>query len=171
MALVRRRERPPADLLAQLDHDERVVSWAADDVGQSVVATTRALWWPGPHGWRRIGWHLIDKATWRDGTLTVIEADVVDGMLLVDRRPVAVRLEHARDLPPTVRSRIEASVVRSEVQSLAIGSARFVARRISGVDGVSWWARLEDGTPDTPAVRDEVRARLDQLEQSWRVIP
>lgn len=158
-----RRERPPASLVERLERDERLVSWAR--TGEDVVAATnRGLWVPPG---RRIGWHLVDKAVWRDGVLVVTEAELVDDLLLADRPPLALPLPEPRDLPPTVRRRVEASVVRSEVLPVTGGAARFVARRISGRDGVTWWARLEPGTPDTEWVRAAVRARLDELAASW----
>src|SRR3954447_10893075 len=155
MALFHRREMPPA--LPGLDKDERVVSWADTDDGDVVAATPLGLWWPGR---RRIGWQFVDKAVWRDGVLTVTEADVVDDLLLVDREPVSVALAKPRDLPPTVRKRVEGNIVRTELLAVPGGAVRFVARRQPGVDGVSWWAHLEDGTADTPTVRSAIAARL-----------
>lgn len=157
MAWLRRRERPPE--IDGLEQDERVVSWA--DADQDIVAATPlGLWWPGLTGLRRIPWQHIDKVIWRDGQLSVIEADVEDDTLLVDRDPVSVRLTKPRDLPPTVRKRVEANIVRTELLTIAGGAVRFVARRQPGRDGVTWWARLEPGTPDSEAVRSAVRARL-----------
>jgi hypothetical protein len=158
MALFHRREDPPA--IEGLERDERVVSWADTTDGQVVAATQFGLWWPGP---RRIPWQHIDKAVWRDGVLTIIEADVVDDLLLVDRAPVYATLARPRDLPPTVRKRVEANIVRTELLSVPGGAVRFVARRQPGRDGVGWWARLEAGTPDTPTVRSAIAARLAML--------
>lgn len=172
----RRRERPPSDAIAQLDRDERVVSWArlADGArpndgadGSAVVATPRGLWLPSGPGYRRVGWELIDKAVWSDGVLRIVEAEVVDDLLLRDRPPLSLELAEPRDLPPTVRKRVETSVVRSEVLPVAGGAARFVARRVPGRDGVSWWARLEAGTRDTAATRASVRERLADLSANW----
>jgi hypothetical protein len=160
MRLFARRDAPPAEVLAQLPRDERVVSWADVLGGAVVIATPAGLWWPQDGARRLIAWQHITKATWQARTLQVIEADVVDGLLLVDREPVAVDLAVPRDLPPVVRKRIEANVVRSELLGIVGGKARFVARRIPGQDGVRWWARLEDGTPDTPQIRSALSARL-----------
>src|SRR5206468_11069946 len=63
-------------------------------------------------------WQHIDRATWRDDVLTVIEADVVDDLLLVDRPPVAARLARPRDLPPTVRKRVEGNIVKTELATV-----------------------------------------------------
>jgi hypothetical protein len=169
MKLFHRKEVPPADLVAQLPSDERVVSWADVRGGGVVLATSAGLWWPSEGGPRRIGWQYITKAVWQDGVLRVIEADVIDDLLLADRDPVAVELEVPRDLPPVVRKRIESNVVRSEVIAVIGGTARFVGRRIPGQDGLRWWARLEDGTPDTDQVRSAVAARLAMLRAQHEV--
>lgn len=160
MALFGRRERPPAEVVARLDPDERVVSWADTAAGTEVVATPLGLWWPFPEGPRRLGWQYLDKVVWRDGVLTVTEAEVIDGELLVDRPPVAARLTVPRDLPPVVRKRVEGNIVRRELVSVTGGTVRFVARKQPGRDGVTWWARLEPGTPDTAPVRAAISARL-----------
>jgi hypothetical protein len=109
-------------------------------------------------------WQHIDKVIWQDGRLFVIEADVVDDLLLVDRPPVSVALTKPRDLPPTVRKRVEANIVRTELVTVPGGSVRFVARRQPGRDGVTWWARLEPGTRDSAEVRSAVRARVAILQ-------
>jgi hypothetical protein len=163
MALLRRRETPPAEVVSRLPKDERVVSWGDVGPGGVVLATPRGLWWPGADGPRLIGWQHVNKAVWRDDRLTVIEAEVVDDLLLVDRLPVSVELSTPRDLPATVRKRVEANVVRSELRVVGGGHARFVARRIPGRDGVVWWVRLESGLPDTDEVRSQVGAALAVL--------
>ena len=151
-----RRARPPAAIARLLARDDRVVSWAPVAAGGAVLASRFGLWWPAGAGARLIGWQHVDKAVWDDGTLTVIEAEVVDDLLLVDLAPLSAVIDEPRDLPPTIRARVEASVARSELGRLTGGSARFVARRVPGRDGLTWWARLEPGTPDSPALRAEV---------------
>jgi hypothetical protein len=167
MALLRRREAPPPDMLAVLPKGERVLSWGSAESGAVVLATRRGLWWPEADGPRLIGWEHIDKAVWRDGRLTVTEADVVDDVLLVDRAPRSVELCAPRDLPATVRKRVEANVVRSELRSVGGGLARFVARRIPGRDGVVWWVRLEGGLADTEPVRAQIDAERAVLQAQW----
>jgi hypothetical protein len=155
-----RRERPPADLVARLDPDDRVLAWADTDDDRVVLASRHGVWWPGRDGPRLIRWQHVDKAIWRDGILTITEADVVDDFLLVDRPPVSAGLKRPRDLPPVLRKRVEANIVRSELVTLSGAVVRFVARREPGRDGVTWWARLEPGTRDNAVVRSAVRARL-----------
>lgn len=167
MRLFHRREAPPRAALACLDPGERVVSWA-DTPDFVVLATPRGLWWPtGDDALRRIGWHTVSKVVWRDGVLTVLEADVVDDLLLVDRAPASVPLRVPRDLPPTVRRRVEQNIVRSEAAPVPGGAARFVARRVPGQDGLRWWARLEPGTVDDEPTRADVAARLALLRAEW----
>lgn len=165
-AIFARRQRPPAEVLAGLDKDERVLSWGDTRGGDVIVATPLGLWWPERDGPRRIPWQHIDKVTWRDQVLTVIEADVVDDLLLVDRAPVVAVLTTPRDLPPTVRKRVEGNIARTEVAAIAGGTVRFVGRREPGRDGMTWWAHLEGATPDTDAVRAAIRARLIILRSS-----
>jgi len=159
------RKRPTAAVESLMRRDDHVVSWArAGD--QLVVASRFGLWWPEGDAHRMIGWELIDKAVWGDGRLTVIEADVVDDTFLIERPAVAVELTDPRDLPPTIRKRVESSVNRSEVVAVPGGSARFVARRVPGRDGVTWWVRLEGGLQPDEDVRETVGALLAELRSS-----
>jgi hypothetical protein len=151
-----RRPRPPAAITGLLARDDRVVSWAPVADGAAVLASRFGLWWPADAGARLIGWQHVDKAVWKDGTLTVTEAEVFDDLVLVDLAPVSAVIDEPRDLPPAIKARVEASVARSELGQLTVGSARFVARRVPGRDGLTWWARLEPGTPDSPELRAEV---------------
>ena len=64
-----------------------------------------------------------------------------------------------------MRKRVEGNIVRSDLAAVAGGAARFVARRVPGHNGVSWWARLEPGTPDTAEVRAAVRSRVELLRR------
>lgn len=155
--------RPPVEIISLMDRNDHVVSWAPVEDGTAVLASRFGLWWPEATGPRLIGWHLVDKAVWNEGNLMVIEAEVIDDLLLVDRSPVTVRLAEPRDLPPTIRKRVEASVAQSEVGAVPGGLARFVARRVPGRDGLTWWARLEPGTRDTQQAREAVRQIVDSL--------
>jgi hypothetical protein len=167
--LIQRRPRPPAEIVALLDPSDRVVSWAVVESGAVVLASRFGLWWPFADGTRRVGWELIDKASWQDGTLTLTEADLVDDLLLLDRAPVSVRLSEPRDLPPTIRKRVESSVVSSEQVSGGGVVMRVVGRRVPGRDGVSWWARLEAGTADTTETRAIVHDVLDARREQQRL--
>jgi hypothetical protein len=169
MKWLHRRDAPPADVAASLPPDERIVSWADVSGGGVVLATPSGLWWPEPQGQRLIGWHQVNKAVWEDGRLCVTEAEVLDDLLLVDRPDVCAELAVPRDLPPTVRKRVEGNVVRSQVHPVPGGTARFVARRIPGTDGLHWWARLEGETPDTAQVRSMISSQIAALKAEWEL--
>jgi hypothetical protein len=175
MALFRRRklDAEVAGLISAVDPDDRVVAWATVAGDRYVVASVRGLWWPvageDTAAMRRIPWERIDKAVWRDGVLMVVEADLVDDLVLVDRSPAALPLVEPGDVPAQVKRRIDASVVRSEIVPVVGGQARIVARRIPGRDGLTWFARLEGTTPDNVMVRDQVEqaiARFTAQEQA-----
>ena len=62
----------PAGFPGRLDPDERVVAAATTGEGDPLVVTSHGLWLAEPDGGaRRVGWHLVSKATWQSGTLTV----------------------------------------------------------------------------------------------------
>jgi len=96
MAWFARRERPPAEVLAAVGKDQRVVSWADTADGGVVVVTPKGLWWPEADGLRCMQWQYIDKVIWQDGRLFVTEAGVEDDLLLIDRPQVSVALLRAR---------------------------------------------------------------------------
>lgn len=166
MRLFGRRERPPAEALAHLDSDERVVSWATASDGGAVVATPLGLWLPG--GAERIAWHLVDKAIWRDGALTVVAAeDAGDGVL--DELPArSVRIAIPRDLPQTVRVRVERTIVSSRHYRLAAGGGvRVVGRRVPGRDGVAWQLVFDRGVErDDPTVRAAAAEIVEQARST-----
>ena len=157
MRLLGRRPRPPADAVAKLDRDERVVSWASTPEGVAVVATPLGVWLPGPAGAERIAWHLVDKAIWRDGTLTLVAAtDAGDGVL-IEQPPRSVRLSVPHDLPRTVRARVERSIAFTRYHRLPSGGGvRVVGRRVPGSDGLTWQLVFDTGVdssdPDVRAV-------------------
>lgn len=158
-----RRERPPAAALAPLDRDERVVSWASTPDGAAVVATPLGLWLPGPPAPERLAWHLVDKAIWRDGRLTLTPAlDLGDGVL-DEQPPRSVRLAAPRDLPQTVRARVERAIAYTRRHPLpGGGSVRVVGRRVPGRDGVSWQLVFDTGVDrDDPAVRAAAAALVE----------
>jgi hypothetical protein len=179
----------PARLRPPLAADERVLAWAiaaaaAGDAAAgdpaaggdaaagggaagaaappAVVATNAGLFLPGQPG--RLGWHEIHKATWDGRVLSVTPGQVVAeraGYVVTADRPAAtVPLPHPGELPNVIRSRVTRSVSYSSHHRLPAGGVLVVARRVPGVDGVSWAVRYDPGTdPADPAVR----AATDQL--------
>lgn len=166
MRLLGRRERPPADALLRLDGDERVVSWATAADG-AVIATPLGLWLPGAE---RIGWHLVDKATWRDGVLTVVAAVDSGGGVLDELPPRSVRITVPRDLPQTVRVRVERTIAVSRRYLLPGGGVRVVGRRVPGLDGVTWQQVFDPGVDrDDPEVRAAVASSVRQIRAELRL--
>jgi hypothetical protein len=170
MALFRRN--PPAPAAAKkLAGSERVLAWAVTATDAVLVATPVGLWWPSaavdedtagePE---LLPWWRIDKAVWRDEVLTITAADA-DDLLLVERRPMAQRLSDPGNLPAVIRKRIEGSIRKTERVSLPSGEVRVVARTVAGKDGLTWLARLEGGTVDTPELRGELSQLIVQLTQ------
>jgi len=104
----------PPDFTGNLVADERVLGVAELADGGHVVATSFGLWFPDGDGARRIGWHVISKATWQSSTLIVIEADetgtVEDAVLLADRPPRRLRLSHPGRVPEVVHARVTGSI-------------------------------------------------------------
>jgi len=158
------RRRPPAEAVRPLDRYERVVSWALADSGAAVLATQLGLWLPGADGPRRIPWQLVDKAVWRDGTLTVVAAEDTGDGVLAEQPPTSVRLAEPRDLPPTVRARVERSIGYSRHHRLEpAGGVRVVGRRVPGRDGLSWQLVFDPGTDeDDPLLRIQAERLVAQ---------
>ena len=165
-----RRGKPPAKLRPALERNERVLAWAptADDAKLAVVVTSLGLWLPGRP---RLGWHQIHKATWSGSRLTVVPSvPVAEGVgedgsaytVMADDAPVEVTLTDPGNVPMSVRQRVTKSVAYTAHYPLPVGGVRVVARRVAGVDGVSWHVRYDDGTnitdPDVVAMTAEIVA-------------
>jgi hypothetical protein len=160
--LVRGAPRLPAGRRPALAPDERVVAWApVGDEGtgetRTVVVTNRGLWLPGE---TRLAWHLIHKAVWSGRQLTVTPAEVVaerDGYdLMTDRPPRTFQLPEPDDVPEQVRARVTGSVAYTQLHPAPGGGrVRVVARRVSGVDGLTWAVRADAGVDvDSAAARE-----------------
>ena len=106
----------------------------------------------------RLGWHEIHKAVWSGRELAVTPAGVVaerDGFTEVADLPVeTVLLIEPGDVPEQVRARVTGSVSYTSHHDLG-GGVRVAARKVSGVDGLTWTARYDPGTPASPAVAEE----------------
>jgi hypothetical protein len=140
----------PADWPGELVADERVLASAGLQDGGHLVATSLGLWVPDGAGSRRIGWHLISKATWAEGGLGVIEAEetgtVEDAVLLSDRPLRRFRVAAPGHLPEAVHKRVTGSILSRNRRELAGGGAWFVQRKVSGRDGVVLQVRADPGT-------------------------
>ncbi len=154
----------PVELHPDLDKDERVLAWApagdTEPLKDVVVVTTLGLWWDET----RTGWHRIDKAVWDGEHLVVTPAEVVaerDGYEVVaDGEPVRLRLTDPDNVPHQVRLRVTGSVRHPRHYELPGGGVWVFARRVAGLDGLTWTVRYDPGTdPDDLAVV----AATDQL--------
>jgi hypothetical protein len=156
----------PAGFTGTLDADERVLAAAVTGDGGPVLVTPLGLWVSGPDGSaRRIGWHMISKVTWRQGTITVVEAaetGAVDGVvLIVDRPPLRLKLTEPGRVPELVQARVEGSIRSRQRCELPGGGAWIVRRKVPGRDGVLLQLRPDTGTDDA-AVRELAASAVDQ---------
>jgi hypothetical protein len=140
-----------------LDADERVLAVAAlTGSDRHLVATSVGLWLPTDDGARRLGWHLVSKASWKNSTLVLVEAieDArIDGaVLLTDLAPVRWRIDQPGRLPEVVHARVEGSIRSRHHRELPGGGAWFVQRKVAGADGTVLQVRPDPGT-DPDAVR------------------
>ncbi|MFF5178094.1 hypothetical protein ACFY2Q_08720 [Micromonospora sp. NPDC000316] len=159
---------PPADR-PPLARDERVLAWAAAGNGEGdgvVVASNLGLWLPGRK--HHLGWHDILKAVWSGRQLTVTPAEVAterDGYTVVVDGPAETYLIiDPGELPHQVRARVTRSVAYTEHHRLPGGAVRVAARRVAGVDGLTWTVRPDPGTP----VDDDLLAETDLLVTAAR---
>ncbi|MFG1955713.1 hypothetical protein [Micromonospora sp. NPDC048830] len=164
MGLFNRRPKLPPAARPPLAGDERVLAWAAAGNGEGdgvIVASNLGLWLPGRG--ERIGWHDILKAVWSGRELTVTPAERVaerDGYLVVADCPAETYLLlDPGDLPHQVRARVTRSVAYTEAHPVPGGAGRVAARRVPGVDGLTWTVRYEPGTPvdDEPVLAETAR--------------
>jgi hypothetical protein len=153
LARLLRFERPPAEALAALGPEERLTGWGTTDDGDVVLATTHGLWLPGPEQRRHLPWHTIHKATWEQGALRIVPGVEIEKGIVADDEPVLVPLLEPRDLPAEVRTRVTRSVAYSSHHPLPNGGVRVLARRVAGVNGLSWALRYDPGS--APGEDDE----------------
>ncbi|MFI9006441.1 hypothetical protein ACIGNX_04295 [Actinosynnema sp. NPDC053489] len=153
----------PEGFTGSLDADENVLA-SAPVGGEWLVATSHGLWLPGP---RRVGWHLISKATWSGNALAVVEAveDGTAGAAVVLRDLPAQRfpLESPGRVPEAVHERVTGSI-KSREHNATVG-AWFVQRKVAGRDGVVLQVRPDPGV-DVDRVREvaaSVAAKIAKL--------
>jgi hypothetical protein len=161
-----RRPKLPADKRPPLEREERVVAWAETPAGDAVVATNRGLFLPGRPA--RLPWHQIHKAVWSGRELVVTPAGTVeerDGYEVAEDLPGEGHLLlDPRDLPQQVYTRVTRSVAYTVHHPVpGGGGVRVVARRVSGMDGLTWTVRYDPGTDrDSAAVRERTAELVAQ---------
>ncbi|CCH28850.1 hypothetical protein ABZ816_28005 [Actinosynnema sp. NPDC047251] len=138
----------PEGFTGELAKDEHVLASAATGEG-FLVATTLGLWLPGP---RRLGWHLVSKASWSGSALSVVEAEedglAGEAVLLRDLPAVRYPLATPGKVPEVVHARVTGSI-RSRHRNEDPG-AWFLQRKVPGRDGVVLQVRPD---PDADAAR------------------
>ena len=159
----------PADFPGKLTAEERVLAVAEVRDGGRLVATSLGLWLPEGSGSRRVGWHLISKATWDNGTLALIEAEetgTVEGAVLLTDRPTRrFRLAGQGGVPEAVHARVTGSIKSSHHRDLPGGGVWVVQRKVAGRDGIVVQVRADPGTSED-AVRSltvQVMAKLKRV--------
>jgi hypothetical protein len=175
----RRRRKPPAKLRPALERNERVLAWAptaAAELPGAVVVTNLGLWLPGRAA--RLGWHQVHKATWSGSNLTVVPSvRIADGIgsdgspftVMGDDASVVVSLSDPDEVPAIVRKRVTKSVAFTAHFPLPSGGVRVVARRVAGVNGLTWHVRYDDGTdPADPEVQAVTAAMVAEAAQPLR---
>jgi hypothetical protein len=159
-------EQLPDGFAGRLDEQERVLAVAEMVGGGHLVVTSHGVWLPDG---RRIGWHLVSKATWSDGALTVVEAEEFDSTgevaLLRDLPPRQLRLAEPGGVPEAVHKRVESSIRYRHHRELPGGGAWFVQRSVPGRDGLLLQVRADPGT-DAAAVRRVATEVAGQLRQA-----
>ena len=140
----------PPGFSGTLAADEHVLGSAELGGGGVLVATSLGLWLPADDGPRRVGWHLISKATWSGGVLTVIEAAEDDtagaAVLIVDLPAHRFVLERPGPVPRVVQARVTDSIRSRHHHELPGGGAWFVQRKVPGVAGIVLQVRPDPGT-------------------------
>ncbi|MEV7554632.1 hypothetical protein AB0N89_33860 [Amycolatopsis sp. NPDC089917] len=140
-------DRVPADFDGTLDDGEHVVGGAAVEGGGYLLVTALGLWIPGP---RRVGWHLVGKAAWADGVLTLTESEETGtagkAVVLADKPPVRFRLARPGKVPILLRQRVDGSIRGRHRKDLENGGAWFVERKVPGQDGTVLQVRPDLGT-------------------------
>lgn len=149
-----RRPELPRSARPVLARDERILAWAATATAtEPMVVTSMGLWLPGRP---RLGWHEIHKAIWAGasggGRLTVVPSVQVESVhvngeelyaIMADGETVEVTLPDPGDVPEQVRTRVTRSVAYTAHHTLSGGGVRVVARRVPGVDGLTWHVRFD----------------------------
>ncbi|GAA3843232.1 hypothetical protein [Amycolatopsis tucumanensis] len=156
----------PEDFPGRLAEGENAIGSAPVRGGGHLVVTELGLWIPVPDGARRIGWHLISKAVWGDGALTVTEADETGtagaAVVLRDREPVRFELPRPGKVPWLVRQRVDGSIRARHRAELTSGGVWFVQRKLPGRDGVVLQARPDPGV-DLDVVAAIAREAAEKL--------
>jgi len=159
-------DRTPEGFAGTLEPGEDVVDSAPVEGGGHLVATALGLWIPSADGARRVGWHLVGKATWADGVFTLTESAEAGAagaaVVLADLPPVRFRLPSPGKVPREAYQRVEGSIRSRHRQEIGTGGAWFVQRKVPGRDGSVLQVRPDPGTDVAlvEAIAEQVAAKL-----------
>nr|WP_034276719.1 hypothetical protein [Haloechinothrix halophila] len=160
----------PEGFTGTLVDNEYVLATATAEQGP-LVATRLGLWLPEEAGARRVGWHLISKATWDNDVLTVIQAEETgqagDATVIADLAPKRFPLRHPGKLPKVVHARVTASICAKYRKELPGGAAWFVQRSIPGTKTEVLQVRPEPGVDEFVAA-EIAREAAEQLREEER---
>jgi hypothetical protein len=155
----------PADFPGVLEADEQVLAVARMADG-ALIATHLGLWLPEG---RRLGWHLLSKATWKNGVLVVVEAEEAGSaggaVLLRDLPDRRLALTEPRRLPDVVHERVNQSIRSRHHRELPGGGAWLVQRKVPGQDGIVLQVRADRGA-DEEAVAEFAATVAERLSQA-----
>ncbi len=150
--------RLPEALIAAIQPEEVILASCRTLDGVLLAASRFGCWDVGvdDDAAHRTDWHLISKATLRNGALTIVTAEEVgdwpDGtVLLADRVPVAHRLPVPTRISDIVHTRVRRSVAASRHLDWPGAGGWVVLRRVAGRDGLARQLRLDPGAdPNAP---------------------
>jgi len=151
-----------------------VLTFATTPYGDLIVATQRGLWVadhgnavagptaPDPGG-RLLRWEFIVTAKWAGDVLTVTSAQEVEPSIMRRLPAISLSLPEPADLPRVVQQRVDRSVAVSRRRTLGTGStALVVGRRVSGRDGLLWYAVFDrDSDADDLELRRAAAALVE----------
>ncbi|MDQ0376287.1 hypothetical protein [Amycolatopsis thermophila] len=156
----------PEGFPGRFEAPENALAAAPVAGGGHVVVTELGLWVPAGGAARRIGWHLVSKAAWGDGVLTVTEAEETGtagaAVLLREREPVRFELTEPGKVPWLVRRHVDGSIRGRHRTELTGGGVWFVQRKLPGQDGVVLQARPDPGV-DAEVVAAIAREAAERL--------
>ena len=85
-----------------------------------------------------------------------------------DLPPLIITLLDPDRVPEQIRTRVNKSIAHTSYHPLAAGfGVRVVARRVSGVDGLRWTVRYDEGVdPAAPGVAEHTAALVSWARES-----
>lgn len=144
----------PEGFAGRLEPEERVLAVAAVSGGGHLVVTSWGIWLPDS---RRLGWHLVSKATWGGGALALVEAQEAEqagaAVVLADLPERRLRLVDPGTVPEVVHERVTASIRSRHHRDLPGGGAWFVQRKVPGRDGTVLQVRPDPGADRAAVAR------------------